>query len=142
MAVVDASVYVALINAQEKDHASSWAWFARAQHTQEPLVAPVILLAEVAAAVGRGVGDPGLAHQVVHQLQHSRVIDLLPVTMSVAEQAAAIAIDHRIRGCDAVYVALAAQLGDCLVTLDHQQLERATAVVDAREPRAALTGPE
>jgi predicted nucleic acid-binding protein len=62
--------------------------------------------------------------------------------MSLAEQAATIAIDHRIRSCDAVYVTLAAQLGDCLVTLDRQQLERAAEVVDAREPRAAPTGPE
>jgi predicted nucleic acid-binding protein len=28
-----------------------------------------------------------------------------------------IAAEHRIRGCDAVYVALADQLGDCLITL-------------------------
>ena len=142
MAVIDASVYVALINAREKDHASSWAWFERAQAVQEPLVAPVILLAEVAAALSRGVGDSGLAHQVVHQLKHSGVIDLIPVTLAVAEQAAAITVDHRIRGCDAVYVALAAQLGDCLVTLDRQQLERAIAIVDAREPWAAPTRPE
>ena len=91
MAVIDASVYVALINAQEKNHTSSWAWFERAQAAQEPLVAPVILLAEVAAALGRGVGDPGLAHRVVHQLKHSGAIDLLPVTLVVAEQAVAIA---------------------------------------------------
>ena len=134
MAVVDASVYVALINAHEKDHASSWAWFEQAKAAQEPVVAPVILLAEVAAALGRGVGDPALAHRVVQQLKGSGVIELAPVTMAGTARAAAIAADRGIRGCDAVYVALADQLGEPLVTLDRQQLERAAVVVNAHEP--------
>lgn len=124
MAIIDASVYVALISAHEKDHASSWAWFEQAQAAHEPIAAPVILLAEVAAALGRGTGDSVLAQRVVQQLKRSGVIDLIPVTIAMAERAAIIAADHRIRGCDAVYIALADQLGDCLVTLDRLQLER------------------
>jgi predicted nucleic acid-binding protein len=134
MAVIDASVYVALINARESEHSSSWAWFEQAEAAQEPIVAPVILLAEVSAALSRGVGDPALAHQAVRQLLSSEVIELTPVTTTVTERAAAIAADHRIRGCDAVYVALAEQLDDCLVTLDQQQFERGTAVVTVRKP--------
>lgn len=135
MAVIDASVYVALINARESDHAPSWAWFQQAQSAQDPIVAPVILLAEAAAAISRGVGDSALAHQVVEQLLHSRVIELVPVTPLMAERAAAIAADHQIRGCDALYVALAQELGDCLVTLDQQQLERGAAVVTTHKPQ-------
>ncbi|GAB4526772.1 MAG: hypothetical protein Kow0063_01330 [Anaerolineae bacterium] len=134
MAVIDASVYVALINAHEKEHASSWSWFEEAKAAQEPIVAPVILLAEVAAALSRGVGDVDLAHRVVEQLKRSGVIELLPVTLSIAERAATIAADLRIRGCDAVYVALADQLSQDLVTLDQQQLERAAAAVSVRKP--------
>jgi predicted nucleic acid-binding protein len=134
VAVIDASVYVALVNAQEKDHASSWAWFEQAQAAQEPIVAPVILLAEVAAALCRGIGDLRLAHRVVQQLRHSEVIELVPVTLAMAERAATIAVDHRIRGCDALYIALADQLRDRLITLDRQQLERSGAVVIALQP--------
>lgn len=133
MAVIDASVYMALINAHEKDHTTSWAWFEQAKAARESIVAPVILLAEVATALSRGVGDL-LAHRVVGQLEHSGLIELVPVTLAMAERAAAIAADHRIRGCDAIYVALADQLGDCLVTLDRQQIERSAAIVSAREP--------
>jgi hypothetical protein len=43
MAVIDASLYVALINAHESDHAPSWAWFQQVQSAQDPIVAPVIL---------------------------------------------------------------------------------------------------
>jgi predicted nucleic acid-binding protein len=135
MAVIDASVYVALINVHESDHTLSWAWFQQAQSTQDPIVAPVILLAEVAAAISRGVGNSALAHQVVEQLLHSRVIELVPVTPKMAERAAAIAADHQIRGCDALYVALAQELGDYLVTLDQQQLERGAAVVTTHRPQ-------
>jgi predicted nucleic acid-binding protein len=134
MAVIDASVYVALIHAHEKDHMASWAWFERAKAAQEPVIAPVILLAEVAAALSRGIGDLQLAHRVVRQLKDSGLIELVPVTLALAERAAAIAADHRIRGCDAIYVALADQSGDCLVTIDRQQLERGAAIVIAREP--------
>ncbi len=134
MAVIDASVYIALINAHESEHSNSWAWFEQAKTTREILIAPVILLAEVSAALSRGVGDPALAHQVVHQLLHSKVIELSPVTATLAKRAAIIAADHRIRGCDAIYVALAEQLGDYLVTLDQQQLKRGAAVITIRKP--------
>jgi predicted nucleic acid-binding protein len=70
----------------------------------------------------------------VQQLARSEVIELIPVTLAMAEQAALIAAEHRIRGCDAVYVALADQLSDTLVTLDRQQLERGAALVTVRAP--------
>jgi len=134
MAVIDASVYIALVNAHEREHSSSWAWFEQARATDESIVAPVILLSEVAAALSHGVGDPTLAHRVVQQLARSEVIELIPVTLAVAERAALIAAEHRIRGCDAVYVALAEQLSDALVTLDRQQREQGAAVVPVRAP--------
>jgi predicted nucleic acid-binding protein len=134
MAVIDASVYIALVNAHEREHARCWAWFEQVRAADESIVAPVILLPEVAAALSRGVGEPTLAHRVVQQLARSEVIQLVPVTLAMAEQAASIAAEHRIRGCDAVYVALADQLSDTLVTLDQQQLERGAALVTVRVP--------
>ena len=68
MAVVDASVYVALINAHEPDHARCWTWFEQANAAQEPLYAPLILLGKVAAALSRGIGAPTLARRTVQQL--------------------------------------------------------------------------
>ena len=134
MAVIDASVYITLMNAHEKHHASCWTWFESAQDEGDTIVAPVILLAEVSAALSRGVGDIELAHRVLEQLKRSGVIELVPVTLTLAERAAMIAADHRIRGCDALYVALAYELEEPLITLDRQQLERAAAIVTVREP--------
>lgn len=134
MAVIDASVYVALSSVREVDHSRSWTWFAQAVSAQEPLAAPVILLAELAAALARGMADPALAHRVVQQLLDAKIVNLLPVTLPLAERAAGIAAECCVRGCDAIYIALAEQLGDCLVTLDRRQLERGARVVTAREP--------
>lgn len=134
MAVIDASVYIALINAHEPFHQGSWAWFEAARAAQEPIAAPTILLAEVAAALSRGVGSPQLAQRVVQQIQESGIIALYAVNQPLAAQAAQIAAEHLIRGCDAVYVALAVQLGEELVTLDQQQLERSARVVRTHKP--------
>ena len=134
MPVIDASLYIALINSHEAAHASSWDWFEEAKRADEPVLAPVILLAEVAAALSRGLDDPGLARQVIRQLEKSSVIELVPVTQALAKRAASIAVEARIRGCDAVYVALADQLDDRLVTLDRQQLERVRAIIEVWTP--------
>jgi len=134
MAVIDASVYIALINAHESYHINSWDWFQQAQATGEALAAPVILLSEIAAGLSRGLSNPTLAHQVVRQLLQAQLINLVPVTPALAERAATIAADHQVRGCDAIYVALAEQLDDYLITLDQQQFERGSAVVTTRKP--------
>ena len=135
MAVIDASLYISLINGNESSHATSWAWFQQAQLGQESLSAPVILLAEITSALSRGLGNPTLAHQVVQQLLQSKVINLVPVSQALAERAAAIAADCQIRGCDAIYVALAEQLGDYLITLDQQQLDCGALIVTTRKPK-------
>jgi len=134
MAVIDASVYIAWINAQEPEHASSWAWLEAARAAREPLVAPVILLAEIAAALSRGMENERLAQQAAEQLEHGGLVELIPVTLALAARAAKIAANHRIRGCDSIYVALAEQRGERLVTLDQQQLQRAAEVVRTLHP--------
>lgn len=134
MAVVDASVYVALVNARESEHARCWDWFRSVALGGESIVAPTILLAEVAAALSRGAGDPALAHRAARLLTRSGMVDLPQVTQSLAERAAEIAAEHRICGCDAVSVALADRAGDTLVTLDQQQLDRGAACVTVRAP--------
>ena len=134
MAVVDASVYVSLINAHEEAHAESWAWLRAVFDGGEEIAAPTILVTEVAAAISRGLDQPALAWRAVQQILSRNVVELVPVVIPMAERAAGIAIDHRIRGADALYVALAEHRRDELVTLDRQQLERGAAVIPTRRP--------
>lgn len=134
MAVVDASVLVALFHADEPQHEACRSWLIRVTTTGEEISTPVIALAEIAAAVSRGKGDASRAQQITALLTQSNVITLHPVPQVLAEQAADVAALHRIRGCDAIYVALAQKLDQPLITLDAQQLERAAAIVKTEKP--------
>ncbi len=134
MAVIDASVYVAALHRDESAHAACRTWLARAATEGQLLSAPAILPAEVVAAIRRRVGNPRRALQVTDQLFSSGLIALHPVTVLLAERAAHLAAEHGLRGCDAVYVALAEQLNEHLVTLDAEQLARAAAIVTTERP--------
>lgn len=134
MAVLDASVIVALFSANEPHHAASREWFIQATAVAEPLIAPVIVLAEVAAALSRAKGDPALARQVIQLLNQGGLFELVPISLALAEQAAAVATSAQIRGCDALYVALAQQLDQTLITLDNEQWARSQAVVRVQKP--------
>lgn len=134
MIVLDASVYVAMINRHEPHHDVSWSWFAKVRELKETLIAPSIIVAETAAAIRRAHKEPQLAYRVVRRLMNSRMIELVPISLSLSETAANIAIAHQIRGCDSIYVALAQQNKAQLVTLDRQQLERSQSIISAITP--------
>ncbi|HEX9943481.1 MAG TPA: type II toxin-antitoxin system VapC family toxin [Thermoanaerobaculia bacterium] len=134
MPVLDASVCVALFNSEEPGHDASRRWLQEAEGDDDPVVSPVILLAEVASALGRGLGEEELARQAVALLRTKRLVEFFPVTETLAARAAEIAAEQRIRGCDAIYVALAKQLQMELITFDRHQLERGAAVVMTRRP--------
>lgn len=134
MPVVDASVCTAFFSAREPQHVPSRVWFREARKREELVVAPVILVAEVAAALGRGLADSALADYAVGILLARRWVELFPVTQALATRAAKIAAEQKIRGCDAIYVALAQQLSMELVTLDGDQLDRGAVVVQTRTP--------
>lgn len=58
----------------------------------------------------------------------------MPISEDLALRAATIAATQRIKGCDAIYVALAAELDDVLVTFDQEQADRAAPVVRVLVP--------
>jgi predicted nucleic acid-binding protein len=134
MAVVDTSFYVTTVDVKDPLHAVARSWLGEASKAGERLFAPWILVAEVGAAISRGLGDPALARKTVARLVGAGVVHLIPVDARLAERASDIAIDHRIRGCDAVYVALAEALGEPLATFDTQQSVRAAGVVRVLRP--------
>lgn len=65
------------------------------------------------------------------------VLQLVPVDMDLATRARHLAVALRLRGVDAVYLALAVQRRLTLTTWDREQLERGRSVVDVLTPEAA-----
>lgn len=138
MPVIDASVYIAINRDDEIEHESSVSWMVNSRAMGEKVFAPNILLAEACASIGRITGNTSDAEIILERLQNSTVITLIPITETLATRAAEIGFQQKIRGCDAVYVAVAEQLGQTLITLDNQQRERGKAVVETATPQEWL----
>ncbi len=134
MAVVDASVYVSIAHGADRHHQRCLRWLGSCLERGESLVAPSLLQVEVAAAVRRLTGERRLAETVVAELRETGVIELVPLDAGRAARAAGIAAAAGVRGADAVYLGLAAELGTPLITLDRRQLERGAGVADVRRP--------
>ncbi len=111
MTVADASVLVAHFHHQDRFHQQSTAWIGHHLLTGGVIVAPRLVLAEVAGAIARRTGDPALGHDAVQRIHAMPALSLIPVTEALADLAATLAADLRLKGADAVYVAVALQRG-------------------------------
>ncbi len=141
MPVVDASVMTAYFKRDDAGHPAASAGLGAALRNGHPIIAPNVVLAEVGAAVRRSTGDAALGHAVVTELQRMPGLHLVPVSNALALRASEIAVEHGLRGCDALYIAVAEESGEILVTLDEEQLTRGAAVVRTGRPAVGYTRP-
>lgn len=131
--VVDASVWTSYVLPADPLHRQSRSWL-DAWLAQDQVVGPNLVLVEVAAAVARRSSQPALGNRAALMMrQHSRV-RLIDLNDPLAVAAARLATALRIRGADAIYVAVAHQLELPLVTWDQEQLTRAASVIQTRTP--------
>lgn len=137
---VDASVFLNAFHPYEKEHALSQRLLAHLQAQAAPIIVPTLLLPEVAAAIVRGREDPALARAFTAALNRLPHLVWVPLDDTLARQAADVAAQHRLRGSDAVYAAIALRFGSTLITLDRQQRERVAEVLTTCYPAEALAG--
>jgi predicted nucleic acid-binding protein len=135
---VDASVFLNGFNPREPGHEESHRFLEGLREQAIPIIVPTLLLPEVAAAVSRGQGDSELARGFAAALRQLPHLVLVPLDETLASQASDIAAQNRLRGSDAVYVAVALRFGSTLVTLDKEQRDRVCDVISARLPSEAL----
>jgi predicted nucleic acid-binding protein len=136
--VVDASVFVADARPDEPAHSAAKALLRTIAERGVRLHIPMIALAEIAGAIARQTQDPGLALCIGSMYGQWPGIEVVPIDDDLGIAAARLSAEHFIRGCDALYVALAASRKATLVTLDRQQLERAPGAITTLRPAAAL----
>jgi predicted nucleic acid-binding protein len=135
---VDASVFLNAFNPYEVGHEASHRFLAGLQEQAVPIIVPLVLLPELAAAVSRGREDEALAREFATALTRLPHLVWVSLDSTLARQAADVAAQYRLRGSDAVYAAVALRFGATLITLDREQLERVEAVLAARTPAEAL----
>ena len=138
MFTIDASVYINALNPTEVGSSESQAFLDRVHRQGITVFSPTLLLVELAAVVARVFNDPQRDIAYARAVQHLPGQVWLPLDARLADVALTLAAQHRLRGADAVYTAVAQQTGATLVTLDHQQLTRLPTSVRAVTPAEAL----
>lgn len=132
--VIDASVWVSMFIPQDVYQAPSRLWLENYTTGGGFLTAPAFLLVEVAAAIARRTQQVLLAQQAVQYLTTFGSLQLVTIDSLLIKDAIDAAINSRLRAGDAIYVALAQQLGIPLVSWDNEQLRRAGATVVTYTP--------
>ena len=140
MHVVDASVWVSRFLPSDSFHQLSLQWLEERAASGEMLTAPALLLVEVAGAVARRTGNPQVAVNAVHLVQEFPNSRLVPISAPLVRLSIQRAAEGRLRGADALYIALAHRLGLPLVTWDRQQRAQHGHGIIVLTPQEALTG--
>lgn len=99
-----------------------------------PVFVPTLMLVEVVAALARKQNNAALALKWMEKIQQLDYLIFIPLDDDLTQEAAEIAAMYRLRGSDAVYVAVARRFAAVLVTLDTEQAQRAAALLPVRPP--------
>jgi len=131
---IDASVFVNAFNPTEAGSEQSWRFLAQLLEAGIPVFVPTLMLVEVVAALARKQNDAALALKWMEKIQQLDYLTFIPLDDDLTQEAAEIAAVYRLRGSDAVYVAVARRFAAVLVTLDAEQAQRAAALLPIRPP--------
>ena len=136
--IVDASVWVASVLKEDAHHEVSLAFMHRFVKEQQIATVPLLVWAEIAGAVARRTGDADRGMKVAEFIAARIWVRGVPLDATLANESMCLAAKLRLRGADAVYVALAAAYHEPLLTLDSEMLERARGVAEAFTPEQWL----
>ncbi len=136
--VVDASVWMSSYIVGEQYHGISRQLLRRATYAGNLIAGPATLLPEIGGALVRRLNDVSFALEVMTNLLTREDVTLFDVDRTLASVSAQVAAELRLRGYDAVYVALASSLNVPLVTLDDDHLIRAHDSIVVWTPESAL----
>jgi predicted nucleic acid-binding protein len=103
-----------------------------------PIIAPTLLLPEIAGAISCTRANPTLGARFARQVAALPNLSLIDLTASLAAQALALAAQRSLRGADSVYAAVAVQHSTTLISLDNEHLTRLTGIVTVLTPAQAL----
>lgn len=129
---IDASIFVAAARSVEPNHSLSREFLQKAQSMQ--IYCPTLALAECAAAIARPTGDSSLAEELVAIVEDFPGINLVSLDLPLARRAAQIAVAYRLRGADAIYVAVAEAFNAMLFSWDLEMLRRCPVPVETLTP--------
>jgi predicted nucleic acid-binding protein len=122
--VIDTSIWISHLVPADAHHASTNVWLNTISARPQRFSVPAIFLAEVSGVLARIDAPDAFVSDTVGQIDRSDRFNIAAISLGQAMLAADIARMAKIRGSDAVFVALAISLEIPLVTWDKQQRER------------------
>ncbi|HET9591218.1 MAG TPA: type II toxin-antitoxin system VapC family toxin [Anaerolineales bacterium] len=131
---VDASVFVNALSPDEDESDESAQFISRLKHEGVVLIQPTLFIPEVVASVARKQDSANIALEILPELKKLPKLTLVDLDNDFADFASEVAANHRLRGSDAVYAAVALRFGTEFITLDKEQLDRLPKVVAVRAP--------
>ena len=132
---IDASVFVAAARPQEMHYEISRQFLRQVRSLDATVFCPTLVLPECAAAIVRPTADVALAEELVALIAGFPGLRLVSLDPPLAHQAVQVAVHHRLRGADSVYVAVANAATATLITWDDEMLDRGASVVTTRTPQ-------
>jgi len=136
---IDASVFVSAARPSEKLYPMSYRFLQKVKGLK--VFCPTLILAECGAAIARPTGDSALSKKLVSLVEHFPGMNHVPLDQRLASRAAEMAIEYRLRGADAVYVAVAEVFDAALISWDEEMLQRSPEFVPTMSPEEWLEGP-
>lgn len=138
MYCIDASVFINSIIEGEQFHEYSAKLMQKIKNKGITIIVPEIALPEISSAIARGTNDTLKALDFVRELIQIPNVVFVPIDRELADEASRIAAEYRLRGCDAIYAAVAYMFNVKLITLDKQQSERGSECIDVASPQEEL----
>lgn len=138
MLTIDANVFVSSSSLADKLSAESEEFLCRAGQQELRVYCPTLLLPEVASAIIRPISDINAAKITLASVERFPNLSFVELTEPRSQAAVRIALTCRLRGADAIYVAVAQEYGTTLATWDQELLSRGVTAVTVMTPTAWL----
>lgn len=136
--VIDANIFVAASLVEDKFHQTSTDFLLEVRVHGSVIYEPVLILAEVAGVISRVRKDHRYGDVAALRIEHFPKTRLRIADGPFARRAARLASRHALSGADAHYLAVAAEFGSTLVTLDEALLSLDPQIVVAMTPHQWL----
>ena len=130
---IDTSVLVRATNLSEAGQQECEEVVTAVGEKNIPVILPTFVIPELAGVLGRRQPAPGSVEAIVNRIRRLPRVTFVPLDEALAEEAAELAVETKMRGADAIYVATARR-----VRSQTRHCRRGAAVASAKEVTAVL----
>jgi predicted nucleic acid-binding protein len=130
----DASVFVNALSPDENGSDESAEFISRLKQEDVVFIRPTLFIPEVVVSIARKQDSTDIVLEILHDFKKFPKLTLVGLDDDFADFSSEIAANHRLRGSDAVYAAVALRFGTELITLDREQLARLPKVLSVKAP--------